>query len=330
MDSKLLSQRQFAEATLSVVFDVRIPTYNRPALLRRAIESLRAQSYPHWRATVYDETSAGDEVVRFVSDARIRYCRNPQRLGACANIDQCFSAEPMSSRHYGCVLEDDNFLMPEFLARVAEEIEKKPWPIIQVNQRIWSDDRGLHPDTETTFGNWFDSGVVEPHQLWASRLVDHGLSNGGLLWKLDGDCNLMVGPKIKHVGIQEICRSLLVRVPVFYVRDPVAVFTYMPKEATARSNEDNRVFGRAQQSVRRFILRRFGIEAVRTILMQKPDTKDHLVWLLAHSGYLNLVEPSEMTRPHVVKAYLKGIALRLTQPDPCAAFLADLDHAIAA
>lgn len=308
---------------MSVIFEVRIPTYNRPALLLRAIRSLQSQTYPHWLAIVYDETSSGEEVVRAISDGRVRYSRNPLRLGACANIDQCFSLDRVLGGHYGYILEDDNFLMPGFLARVAAQIEKRPWPIIQVNQRIFSDARGLHPDTETTLGDRFDSGVVEPKQLWASGLINHGLSNGGLVWRLEGECDLRVGPQIKHVGLQEICRSLLVRVPFLFVEDPLAVFMYMPKEETARNNEDNRLFGRGQQSVRRFILRHLGTE-VTTLLKNKPDAKNKITSILAHSGYLRLIEPSELKRPQVAKSYLKGIALRLVQQDPCSRFLSDL------
>lgn len=311
---------------MSVIFEVRIPTYNRPDLLRRAIESLRTQTYPHWFATVFDDAAAGEAVVHSASDGRIRYRRNPQRLGACDNIDQCFSPVP-SGGHYGCLLEDDNFLLPDFLSRIVSEVERRPWSLIQVNQRIWNDARGMHPEDETTFGDWFSSGTVEPDQLWASRLVGHGLSNGGLVWRLDGRCSLQVGPKIRHAGLQELCRSLLVASQLLYIRDALAVFTYMPKESTARSEENNRLFGRGEQSMRRFILKRLGAAAVRLALTQKPDIKDHLTWLLAHSGYPHLIDRREIVSRTVAKAYLKGIALRMNQPDPCRTFFSHFDSA---
>jgi glycosyltransferase involved in cell wall biosynthesis len=307
-----------------LTFEVRVPTYNRPDLLLRALESLRAQTYPHWVARVYDDASSGEEVVKSVADRRIEYYRNANRLGATQNIDHCFSPSTRSGGHYGCLLEDDNFWMPGLLSSVAKHIETHPWQLIQTNQRIWSEGRGLHPDTETTFGDWFSPGVVEPDRLWISRLFDHGVSNGGLFWKLNGECNLQVGHTIKNAGIQELCRSLLVRSPLLFIKDALAVFMYAPKEATARCNEDNRLFGRGQQSIRRFILERFGAEAVKTILIEKPEMKDHIVWLLAHSGYPHLIESCEIVSPSVLKAYFKGIALRLTQPDPCSDFLDEL------
>lgn len=304
-----------------LTFEVRVPTYNRPDLLLRALESLRAQTYPHWIARVYDDASSGEEVVRSIADRRIEYYRNAKRLGAAQNIDHCFSPGIRLGGHYGCLLEDDNFWMPGLLSSVADQIEKHPWQLIQSNQRIWSEDRGLHPYTETTFGDWFSPGVVEPDRFWLSGLVGHGVSNGGLFWKLNGECNLQVGHTIKHAGIQELCRSLLVRSPILFIKDALAVFTSMPKEVTARSNEDNRMFGRGQQSIRRFILGQLGPGAVRSLLAEKPELAEHIVWLLAHSGYPELIQRREIISPPVLKAYLKGLALRITQPDPCREFL---------
>lgn len=307
---------------MSLLFEVRVPTYNRPDLLKRALESLRAQTYPYWVASVYDDSSSGGEIVTSFADRRIQYFRNSQRLGATQNIDHCFSPADRCGGHYGCLLEDDNFWMPGLLSSIAGYIESHPWQLIQSNQRIWSEDRGLHPETETTFGDWFNPGVVEPDRLWLSRLAGHGISNGGLFWKLNGECNLQVGHTIKHAGIQELCRSLLIRFPFLFIKDALAVFTYMQKQNTARSDEDNRLFGRGLQSIRRFILERMGLEAVRGLLAEKPHLADHLVEIFAHSGYPQLIQRREIIKPSVLQAYFKGLALRITQPDPCRKFLA--------
>jgi glycosyltransferase involved in cell wall biosynthesis len=53
------------------------PTYNRPALLRQALESLQAQSDPHWEAIVVDDgDGSGVALVQQLADPRIRGLMN--------------------------------------------------------------------------------------------------------------------------------------------------------------------------------------------------------------------------------------------------------------
>src|SRR5439155_24506125 len=87
-------------------FEVRMTACDRPAMLRRALHSLQAQSYPHWKAVVYDDSSSPDsrDVVAAIADARIIYQRNSQRLGAVRNVDQCVAPMPVFAGDYGCLL----------------------------------------------------------------------------------------------------------------------------------------------------------------------------------------------------------------------------------
>ncbi len=302
-------------------FEVRVPTYNRPELLARALQSLQAQTYPHWVASVYDDASAGEEVVRSIADDRFRYHRNHQKLGACANIDKCFSPLSEYGGTHGYVLEDDNYLLPGFFSLIAETLDRKPWRFIQANQRIWSKARGLHPPSETTRGLWFRPGVMDVIDLQASLLFMEGVSNGGMIWQLDSGCNFQVGPSVQHFGIQEACRTLLVDSPFLFVDEPLAVFNFMPRIETARGKENDRSVGRGLQSIRRYVLQHQGSKVINAI-PQNADPEKQVAGLLAHSGFPHLIT-GKMTGP-VLKLWLKGLALRLTQPDPCANFLADL------
>jgi Glycosyl transferase family 2 len=308
---------------MSPKFEVRIPTYNRPDLLRRALESLQAQNYPHWSAMVYDDSSSSDaqEVIRGIADDRIGYQRNAPRLGAAANIDQCFLPIAKSAGDYGCLLEDDNFWLPEFLSRIAAHVENRLWSLVLANQRVWSQEKGLHPATDTTRGRWFSLGHIDPIYLRASTLFIQGVSNGGLVWRLDGSCNLQVGPCVQHAGLQEVCRSLLVKSPFLFVDEALAVYTSMSKEDTARANENNRLFGRGLQSIRRFIIKHSGRAVIKaaTEAAEKLSLSSTLFELLAHSGYPRLTGSIAQDRV-VLKAFLKGAALRLVQADPCSAF----------
>ena len=67
-----------------------IPTYRRPKLLRRAIQSVLNQTYPHFLVCVYDNAS-GDETEEVVAeiahrDSRVRYHRYPENIGLVRNF----------------------------------------------------------------------------------------------------------------------------------------------------------------------------------------------------------------------------------------------------
>src|SRR4051794_28801269 len=164
-----------------------MPTYNRPDTFSRAIESLQRQTYPHWTAVVFDDSTCTGvrDVVQSTGDDRITYNKNQDRMGAAGNIDQCFSPQAMFSGHYGCVLEDDNYLLPDFLSELGRNIIKRDCQLILVNQGINDEGSGLLGQDVTTRGDWFLDGMVSPLYLRASLLLMEGISNGGLVWRLD-------------------------------------------------------------------------------------------------------------------------------------------------
>jgi GT2 family glycosyltransferase len=183
-----LGNRLFSKdgATHRMIFEVRMTAFERPALLRRALESLLVQTHTGWRANVMDDSrsAAISELVATMDDDRIVYSHNPERLGAAGNIDQCFLPEALQGGNYACLLEDDNYWLPDFLANIATILADHPWDLVLANQRIHDEDTGLRPEAETTRGAWFGGGAVDPLELRASVLLMEGLSNGGLVWRI--------------------------------------------------------------------------------------------------------------------------------------------------
>src|SRR5262249_8452563 len=150
---------------------------------------LQAQSYPYWKAIIFDDSSSTEprNMVESIADDRITYVANPQRLGAVKNIDQCFSPARRVDGDYACVLEDDNFWLPDFLAHVSDQIGRGHWELMLANQRIYEEGLGFRPAKDTTLGAWFLAGRVSPLALRATLLLGWGLSNGGLIWRLGGE-----------------------------------------------------------------------------------------------------------------------------------------------
>jgi hypothetical protein len=305
-------------------FEVRVPAFERPAMLLRALRSLQAQTNPDWTAIVYDDSrsTAVREVVQEVADGRIRYVHNATRLGAAQNIDQCFAPDAQGGGQCACLLEDDNFWRPAFLDVAAAALGDGGESLAMMNQRINDEGRGMRPDDETTRGCWFADGMLEPLALRARLMFMEGVSNGGLVWRLGAGVDLRVGPTIAHTGLQEACRTLLIR-RLRFVNRAEAVWTALPKQETARRDEHNRLIGRGMQSVRRHVLAQHGrpvVDAARAVAA-RLGLGDQLAATVWHSAGWG-AWPWRQVVKFDPRALLKGWALRSLEPDPCADFLA--------
>ena len=103
-----------------------MPFYGDPALFRRAVESVMAQTDPGWRLVVVDDVypdPAPGEWLRGIDDARIRYVRNETNLGVSGNFSRCL--ELVESDHFvlmGC----DDLLEPTYVERIRAAISEHP------------------------------------------------------------------------------------------------------------------------------------------------------------------------------------------------------------
>ena len=309
-------------------FEVRIPTHERPRMLLRALRSLQAQTYVRWNAVVLDDSKTPDaaEVVRSLNDERITYSRNEFRHGAAQNIDQCFLPGCKGHAQMACLLEDDNYWLPEFLSLIASKLRTREWNVIFANQRINKEGCGLLPETETTRGALFDDGELSPLRLRASLLLHYGVPNGGLIWRLGSAVDLRVGPSVRQTGLHEACRTLLIEDSVLFVKEAQAVWTDLPAPMSARAGDENRVIGRGIQSVRDFVLRTHGDEVIRLAidLAATQQLTGNLATTLAYSGYIRRAIQLVGYRAADWKSWLKGIAIRCVQSNPCQRFLSSI------
>lgn len=104
-----------------------IPTYRRPRLLRRAIQSVLNQSYPHVRICVYDNAS-GDETEEVVmrlaqADSRVQYHRHPRNIGSYPNFN--FGLRALDTPLFS-LLSDDDVLAPDFYSQAMKGFQRYP------------------------------------------------------------------------------------------------------------------------------------------------------------------------------------------------------------
>jgi hypothetical protein len=233
--------------------EIRIPTYRRPAWLRRALDSLRAQTHRDWVALVFDDSPAqeGAAVVRELADPRIVYRPNGRNLGAAANLDQSFHTGPLADGGFACVLEDDNWLLPTFLAENLKVLACTDATIVLRNQQIWRQSGDQFLDTgRTTRGDWFTEGAHSVLELRAHLFFHEGISNGGLFWRTTSRSNLQIGPHVSITGVQEYCRTISVQDPLWFAAEPLAVWANLEPDAVVRGPHADRSFARAVQQIR--------------------------------------------------------------------------------
>jgi glycosyltransferase involved in cell wall biosynthesis len=107
--------------TVSVV----IPTYNRDAVVTRAIDSVLTQTYDDFEVVVVDDCSTDDTraVVEEYDDARIRYIRHDENQGACAARN---TGIEHSDGRYVAFLDSDDEWDETKLAKQVKCMERAP------------------------------------------------------------------------------------------------------------------------------------------------------------------------------------------------------------
>ena len=159
-----------------------IPTFRRPILLKRAIESVLAQSFRDLVVCVYDNAS-GDETEAIVRafaerDSRVFYYKNSMNIGAVANITQGLRA--VTTPYYS-LLSDDDFLLPDFYENAVKAYKSFPSARFVCSKTIVID----LIDKKLQFRNqdWLP-GIYEPsHEIVSKMHSSHFVSTGVLFSK---------------------------------------------------------------------------------------------------------------------------------------------------
>jgi glycosyltransferase involved in cell wall biosynthesis len=210
--------------------EVRTPTYRRPELLERALGSLVRQTYPYWRCIVLDDEPGGGaarDVCATLNDRRIIYQCNECNLGVGANIDEAFSRPPLPESTHACVLEDDNYYLPDFMAANLSMMAVHQVDIILRNQLIErpsapNADGNLMPDA--IYDGQYVEGIVGQEELWATLFFSAAASNSSLFWRLDRGLSFSTMKYTDDPGFQERLRTLCIDRPVYVAMEPKVVW----------------------------------------------------------------------------------------------------------
>ncbi|MDX8350612.1 glycosyltransferase family A protein [Cognatiyoonia sp. IB215446] len=254
---------------------IRTPTYRRPDALRRCLESLQAQTVQDWICDVYDDCpdASARAVIAALNDERIRYRHNRPQLFASKNIDQCFTRKNPYDADYFFVLEDDNFVLPDFIEANIAACETHRVNLIFRNQLVefasgtdkaYLSERGILDDK-------LMGGVHAPDMFRLCLMADIGVSNGGLFWTRDAVTDL----EIHHAcsaTLQEYMRTFAITEPIYVAMKPLAVWAENGEGTTRNLGADVGYYKR-ELSLKRSI----GILQRKAWALAKPeDRKQYL------------------------------------------------------
>ena len=110
-----------------VFFSIIIPTYNRKALLQKAIQSVQQQSEVNWEIIVVDDgsTDGTQEMIQAYSSEKISYFHQEnQERSAARNL-----GIRHASGQYICFLDDDDYFLEQHLTVLKERIQAEHFPV---------------------------------------------------------------------------------------------------------------------------------------------------------------------------------------------------------
>jgi len=117
-----------------------IPAYNE-AFFAEAFASARAQTYASLEIVVCDDSpgEAIERTARGANDARVRYVRNPSRLGFNGNFTECLRQARGELVKF---LNDDDRLAPQCVQALASALDFDPRVALATSRRMPIDARG--------------------------------------------------------------------------------------------------------------------------------------------------------------------------------------------
>lgn len=145
----------------STAVTVIVPGFDVAEYAQEALDSLRAQTHPHWTAVLVDDGST-DDTTRLFADAeaddpRFRFVRHDEQrgLGAARNSGLALVETP-----YTAFLDADDVLRPDALSRLADTLDRTGSAFV-VGAYV-----RLRPDAE---GPGYTAGEVQP---WVTAATD--------------------------------------------------------------------------------------------------------------------------------------------------------------
>lgn len=208
-----------------------IPTYRRPALLRRAILSALGQTERRVQVCVYDNAS-GDQTAAVVAeiaarDPRVRYHCHPANIGMSANVASGLS---QVTTPYFSLLSDDDQLLPECYATALRGFALHRDALLSATGTICQTEAGLV--SHVTLADWPRLGYYAPPAgLYAWTIERAPYITSVLFRHAVIDAVGLPDATVFHADFAYLWR-IIARYPYVVDRTPGALVTMHAQQAT--------------------------------------------------------------------------------------------------
>jgi glycosyltransferase involved in cell wall biosynthesis len=213
-----------------------IPTYRRPALLRRAIRSALAQTYRDLQVCVYDNAS-GDETGRVVAeiareDPRVRYHCQEQNLGLMGNFNYGMSHVDTP---YFSFLSDDDLLLPDYVATAMEGFGQHPEAMFSAGSTILATADGQV--SHVPLDAWPRGGLYNPPEgLLQMTRGNHPIITSILYRREVVDIFGTMDPDVGMPADLDFEIKVAARYPIVISKKPCALFILHPSSTGTASD----------------------------------------------------------------------------------------------
>ena len=157
-----------------------IPTYNRASLIGETLDSVMAQTYPHWECIIVDDGSTDntEEIVHMYleKDDRFQYHKRPADRLKGANACRNYGFE-LSKGEYVNWFDSDDIMMENFLEKKVEALRSCDYSICEGRSFI-TDQSG-----DRKLGNINTIQFDDPYEDFI--LTKYFILTGGPLWRKD-------------------------------------------------------------------------------------------------------------------------------------------------
>jgi glycosyltransferase involved in cell wall biosynthesis len=214
-----------------------IPTYRRPRLLRRAIESVLAQTYSNFRVCVYDNAS-GDETESAVRefmkyDSRVHYIQRPENIGLWRNSGDALRRV---STPFCSYLSDDDVVLPRFFELALAGFAGNPVAGFSATTTLEMDTQGRIRGAHLL--NWRPGVYPPPEGVLA--MLEHGqpLITGTLFRHKVLDEVGYFDETLGNPGDWDLELRIAARFPIVVCREPGAIFLVHAQSTSSHEKVD--------------------------------------------------------------------------------------------
>ena len=199
---------------------VAIPTFNRARLVRQAIESALAQTLDAIEVIVSDNASSDEtpEVVASFDDARLRYERLDENIGLHGNLTRALT---IGTAPYVAILQDDDLMLPENLARKVAVLDANPQAVLAHAPFQFVDEEGRVLSHVVDW--WKSQADREPGTEFIRGMLERGVRADMTSWLLRRSA--VAGERFDEADGLATDFALLLRLAlrgdVLYVREPL-------------------------------------------------------------------------------------------------------------